>query len=539
MDPEDELTGEKLQEFIDKHKARIPRYTELINLYKGDHEILKEEEKEMGKPDNRLVVNFAKYIVDTLNGYFIGNPVKTIHLEADVSDKMKMIAKRNSQNDNNAELSKMCSIYGHAYEFIYQDEEANTRVTYMDPTEAFVIYDDTIAEEPLYGVRVLTDDEGETYGTLCSKHDELEFTSNDDGEMVIEPTGAEHFFGDVPLIEYIENEERQSAFENVETLVNAYNKALSEKANDVDYFADAYLSILGVELEDEDLENIRDYRIINLKDGDVNKLVVEFLDKPNADTTQENLIERLEKLIFQISMVANISDENFGTSAGIALKYKLLAMENVALMKERKFTKGMTQRFKMMFNIPTNFGVDHEEYLHIDYAYSRNIPNNVVEEAETAEKLAGVTSQRTQLSVLSVVDNVQDEIDQLEEEDAREYQNASSYERDMNMPFASQEEKQEAEPSRPTESETEVNEADDDNDEPDTENEEESTSEGEEKALNGAQITSVLKILEEVREGHIDGEQGLALLVDGLKLDEDAARKIISNYSGGTDDKEE
>src|SRR5690625_2895999 len=139
MDPGEELTSKKLREFIDKHRARIPRYTKLMDMYKGDHKILHEDKKEMGKPDNRLVVNFAKYIVDTLNGYFIGNPVKTIHPDADVSDKMKMIAKRNSQNDNNAELSKMCSIYGHAYEFVYQDEDANTRVTYLQPQDAFVI----------------------------------------------------------------------------------------------------------------------------------------------------------------------------------------------------------------------------------------------------------------------------------------------------------------------------------------------------------------------------------------------------------------
>src|SRR5690625_5997684 len=112
MDPEKELTGEILEEFINKHKARIPRYTDLMDMYKGDHEIKHMDEKEMGKPDNRLVVNFAKYIVDTLNGYFIGIPVKTIHPDSEVSDRMRTIAKRNSQNDNNAELSKMCSIYG-------------------------------------------------------------------------------------------------------------------------------------------------------------------------------------------------------------------------------------------------------------------------------------------------------------------------------------------------------------------------------------------------------------------------------------------
>ena len=72
-----------------------------------------------------------------------------------------------------------------------------------------------------------------------------------------------------------------------------------------------------------------------------------FSRRPNGDTTQENLINRLEKLIFQICMVANISDENFGASSGIALKYKLQAMSNLAKTKERKFTSGMNREVQV------------------------------------------------------------------------------------------------------------------------------------------------------------------------------------------------
>src|SRR5699024_5933736 len=121
------------------HQEKIPRYTELMDMYMGKYPILYDEKKEYGKPDNRLVVNFAKYIVDTLNGYFIGNPIKVTHENEEVAEQMRVIAKRNNQNDNNAELSKMSSIFGHAYEFLYQDAEANTRVTYIDPRNAFVI----------------------------------------------------------------------------------------------------------------------------------------------------------------------------------------------------------------------------------------------------------------------------------------------------------------------------------------------------------------------------------------------------------------
>lgn len=49
----------------------------------------------------------------------------------------------------------------------------------------------------------------------------------------------------------VENEEELGIFEPVLTMIDAYNKAIGEKANDVDYFADAYMKILGVELDEE------------------------------------------------------------------------------------------------------------------------------------------------------------------------------------------------------------------------------------------------------------------------------------------------
>ncbi|VTT18301.1 portal protein [Streptococcus dysgalactiae subsp. equisimilis] len=59
------------------------------------------------------------------------------------------------------------------------------------------------------------------------------------------------------MIEYVENEERQSLLASVCDIDNAFNKAISEKANDVEYFADAYLKILGAELDDETLKSLR------------------------------------------------------------------------------------------------------------------------------------------------------------------------------------------------------------------------------------------------------------------------------------------
>ena len=71
---------------------------------------------------------------------------------------------------------------------------------------------------------------------------------------------------------------------------------------------------------------IRDERVINIFGTDnadeIKNIVVQFLTKPTADATQENLLNRLERLIFQISMSANISDDSFGNVAsGEAMAY--------------------------------------------------------------------------------------------------------------------------------------------------------------------------------------------------------------------------
>lgn len=415
MDAQEEMTGEKIQEVIKQHKVLVARYQALKNLYVGEHPILTQEPKPATKPDNRLVANFARYIVDTFNGYFMGVPVKTVSDNQTVSDYIQMVERYNDVDDLNADLSKKCDIYGHAFELLYLDEEAQVGITQIAPDECILVRSTSIREEPLYGIRYTTNADGETVGTI-SDSQSIKYFVIKAGEVQIVDE-KENFFHAVPIIEYVENEERVGAFEWVEYLINAYNKALSEKANDVDYFADAYMKILGAKLDEKVLAQIRDYRIINLEktSGD-GQLVVDFMQKPNADTTQENLLERIEKLIFHLSMVPNINDEKFGTASGIALQYKLQSMSNLANTKERKFVKGFNRRYDLIAQLP-NSKIRPDDLVGIEYKFTRNIPANVRDEAETARSLQGIVSDETILENLSIVGDVKKELERIKDEE--------------------------------------------------------------------------------------------------------------------------
>lgn len=403
-----------MMEFLDKHKAEVTnRFQKLYDAYTSDHEILHEAAKPAYKPDNRIVVNFPKYIADTMNGFFLGNPIKIVADDAAVSEYVEYLDQYNDQDDNNAELSKLCSIYGRGYEMYYTDEEAELCITYLSPLEAFMIFDDSILERPLYFVRRYTDRNNTEYGSISDKYGVRNFKVT--GGFTWLDEWQPHNFPGVPATEFVENAERQGIFEPVMSVVNAYNKAVSEKANDVDYFADAYMKVLGVALDEDGIRHIRDNRIINFEGDNSEKLVVEFMGKPESDTTQENHLNRLERLIFQISMVANISDENFGASSGIALKYKLQAMSNLEKTKRRKFTSGLNRRYKLLFGHPAS-KVPADAWVQLHFHFTPNFPANLLEEAQIAAQMEGITSHETQLRVLSIVDDVQGEIDKIAEE---------------------------------------------------------------------------------------------------------------------------
>ena len=406
-----------LQQFLDKHRREVnDRYQGLQNAYESDHDILHQPEKPAYKPDNRIVVNFPKYIVDTMNGFFIGNPIKTTSDDDKVSEFVEYIEQYNDQDDNNAELSKICSIFGKGFEMYYTDEESELCITYLSPLEAFMIYDESIIERPMYFVRRYTDNDNVEWGSISDAYGVRNFKITG-GIQWLEDDWQPHYFDGVPATEYVENAERQGIFEPVMSMVNAFNKAISEKANDVDYFADCYLKVLGAEVSDDDVRFIRDNRIANFYGDDFEKIVVEFMDKPSNDTSQENLLNRLERLIFQISMVANISDENFGASSGIALKYKLQAMSNLEKTKERKFTSGMNRRYKLLFGHPSS-KVPKDAWVGLKYTFTPNFPANLLEEAQIAAQMEGITSHETQLKVISAVDNVKEELERIEEENA-------------------------------------------------------------------------------------------------------------------------
>ncbi|MFM1538686.1 phage portal protein [Helcococcus bovis] len=419
LEKEKGINPKILKEFISKHLEKIKRYDELEKLYLGKHKILTQKSKEEYKPDNRIVINYAKYIVDTFNGFFIGIPVKVRSDNKEVDTFLQEFRKKNFLDDVEAEISKMTSIYGLAYQLIFQNENSESEVAILSPKKCFLVRDDSIRHNIVAGVYFNIEKNGSITGELYTL-DKVKSFKQENGNLEFTDE-QEHYYKEVPIIEYVENAEKMSLIESVETIINAIDKVISEKANDVDYFSDAYLKILGERLDQDTIKNLRDNRIINFEGQGTDKMVVEFLQKPDADKTQENLLERLIDSVYQISQVANINDDKFGNISGVALEYKMLPMRNLAMIKERKFKASMQKLYKIILGVPNSVTMSMaDEWKNLRYLFTRNIPENLREEAETAGILSSLVSQETALSTLSIVDDVKDEMERIKKDSQNE-----------------------------------------------------------------------------------------------------------------------
>jgi SPP1 family phage portal protein len=403
------MTEELLGQLIDEHRNNhVPRYEYLDAAYKTKFSIFGREPKPDYKPDNRLAADMAYDITQTFEGYFIGVPVDVRHSDEERNNYLRDYMSRNHQEDVDAELSKMASKFGHAYEMMYQDADGKPRSAAVSPLSAFMVYDNSVLKRPMWFVTYMYDEEARLTGRFSDAANVYPF-GEVDGTLTIEEP-EEHYFGAVPAIDFMQNSEKRGLYEGVLNLIEAYNNAISEKADDVEYFADAYMVVKGMELGEGYKTDLRENKLINIWGDAAAQLAVEFLQKPNADITQENLINRLEMLIFKMAMVPDITDESFSTASGTALKMRMMPMNNLARNKERKFVMGVQQRLQMLASFPDE-PFTGEDWQQVEITMHRNMPEDLAAEAGVAGSLSGIVSEETQLSVLSCVDDPKKEIE--------------------------------------------------------------------------------------------------------------------------------
>ena len=411
---------------------KIGRYMEGLN-----ERITNRETQDDGAPDNRVAVPYARKLVNTVVGYMF-RPSYTQYASDDDAYKEALDDAfwDNNEQSKTSKIGKLMSIFGVAYELHYTVQRNGAPAPRFAPVpteDLLPVYSNDIEPEIVAAVRryavdmpgeyrsverleVYYDDvihEFDVYQDESGLHVLPRIFTDADGSK--QRSVIEHGYGMVPVSVYRNNDTIVGDFEHVIDLIDAYDVLLSDSLNEFDRFAWAYLVLRNISMSDENIDDAKRKRVLEVfgENGSI-----DFLTKQVQTEFIKYMREWIREEIHKQTHIPDMTDEHFaGNQSGIAIRYKLTDLENIASVKEVGFREGLRRRIDLLNAFWRTQGRPVRNVRDVDIIMQRNVPENFIEQAEIIGKLRGHISHKTLLDqVATFVDDASAEMDAIEQE---------------------------------------------------------------------------------------------------------------------------
>lgn len=411
-----ELTAELLQKMINRFfVSDMPKLKKYKNYYDGKQAILNKSYNDESKPCSRVVTNYCQDIADAYCGYLASPSYISYKSENDITAIMDVLRYNDYQTEDSEFLLDALK-YGIAYELMYIDEAAQVRFRLINPTSAFAIFDDSLTGDLLYFVRMYKANDWDesdlykvdVYSDISIKHYTMA-GANGSLNFVDE---VPHYFSQCPA-NVLALPDEKPVFECILSLQDAANEILSDEIDDYSAFCDAYLSLIGADIDAEDVASMKENRVLVLPEG----AAANWLTKNSSDAQVENILKRIHDNIYRIAKCPDFSSETFvgGVSSGIAIRYRLTGMETRAAAICAKMKKALQRRIEIITGI-ASLKLGEEVFRDIEINFKRNIPEDNTSIVNLVNALKGTVSDATLLSQIPFVADVQKELDAIKKQ---------------------------------------------------------------------------------------------------------------------------
>ena len=380
-----------LRHIIADNTPQAEKYFTSFDYYKGKHSILTAENIE-----NPVIIPYPRFIVDQVLMYLLGKaPLTTPPLTEYPAYKNLSFHKVNKQ------ILKYMSATGTAFLRYYLGTDNEIHFAVVPPWECIPFYQD---DKLIYFIRYfqIEFEYFDTTGVITEKRLFIElyeiinndvFVSyfiEDEGKQLrrVNPylykpgdtTKIDYWdittpkqllpFRNIPFVEFKNNDELQSDFELVQTLIDANDKTGTYSIEEFLRFANALLKSINARIKKEDVIGLknRGLSVINVinEDGDIPadvEWIIKDLSKI-SDYTRE-LKTNLHKNILLFSRRFDPTDEQFRLSYN-SIKYLIMLLENDGSNKEEILKTGWAEVFNEL--TPT---------VNITIEYYRNLPQEL------------------------------------------------------------------------------------------------------------------------------------------------------------------
>lgn len=421
VDPSIEFTPFQLYNYVNDFKNGS-EYKRLVNLekyYKANNTTIMSRKKSLNDDiNNKLVSGYPRYVTTMTTGYFVGGAESVKYIFPKKNELIESNFRYNDERAVTTNLAKNASIYGYAIEQYFIDEDGVFRFKEIDPKNVILLFEDNIDENLLAVIKfrdytyskVNGDTEIKTIIEFYNKESYIEHVFIDGSYKPQYTIEEANVFMDVPFT-YYENPDRLGDFESILTLIDAYDKALSDNSNLFEYYNDCYIVFKGCEFIEDNSVKLKDMKGLNLPEG----ADVFYLQKPQVSGDLTNYLETLRKDIHKYSMVPDLTDKDYlSAQSGVAMRLKLQGLEFLTGVKESNFRKGLTRRLEVLgdYLSLSNNGFEFDKALIV---FKRNTVESLSEIIDNAIRLKDIISTESVLDMIPTVDS-REELKRLEKQ---------------------------------------------------------------------------------------------------------------------------
>ena len=363
------ITKENICEVIEKafetHLLNAKEIEYLQNYEKGKQPILDRIKEVRPEINFKAVENHATEITTFKVGYVFGSPITYVQRAsvdlkgntAEVDDKAIAILNEmmfeESKSSKDKTLGKDILVCGVGYRIVLPKKErlgaSAIDVLRLNPKTTFIVKANDIYKRVLIGVSyVETEDDVIKMGAYTEDaYYDIEKSSSG-----FEIKSVKKNLIGIPIIQYINDDERMGCFERVIPLLDALNEATSDRLNGLAQFVQSILWMNNCEIDKEQFAELKDKGGILTKSEVGQQATIQYLTATLDQTQTQTLIDYLYEQILQIAGVPGREQSTGGnTGQAILLSNGWQIAETQAKNLEQIFSESEREMLKVILKI--------------------------------------------------------------------------------------------------------------------------------------------------------------------------------------------
>lgn len=372
--------GPTLEHLIkDKLLANV-RLGKLHRYYKGNHDILQRWYPEhLAKPNNRIVVNYCKLVVDFLSAYLVGVPVEYVG----ASSQLTQLLEANYDSEVMMGAVTDVNIFGFGVELYYVDEEGELHYDSVSPLESILVLDDSLQQKFLAYLRLVPKDAAEKDGYILYVYtaDTISTYNADAHGSTQLINRVPNTLGCIPVVAYFNDNDKQGSFEQLIPLQDALNKIYSDSVNDFEEFVDSFLILEGMEAtQPEDIIRMKQDRVMLIPPDSKAYWLVKQVNHHHIKQLQDDISRELMRMGY----IPDVTDITGFNVSGESMKLRLIFTEIRASNQESFIRKGLQRKVEILQRYLNYF--EPSAINSIQLKFTRNFMLSLVGEEEKVAK---------------------------------------------------------------------------------------------------------------------------------------------------------